>query len=528
VSATRAVRCLAAVLAGVTINAACTSSGGGRAAQPTAPTTTQAKASPKAPASKPTAAPQRSGVPKELRRFYSQRPSWRACGDGYECARVTVPLDYNRPGGGRIGIAVTRLPATKKAQRIGSLLINPGGPGVSGVEYARYARSVLPRALLVRFDIVGFDPRGVGESAPVRCLSSRELDEFFAVDPSPDSQKELDRLTATSRDFAAACKRRSATLLPFVSTREAARDMDILRSALGDAKLSYLGKSYGTYLGAWYAELFPTRVRALLLDGAVDPSLDGQELGRVQALGFEQALGEFLSYCADTDSCEFGRKGDIDKKFDALMRRIDAKPLSTQDRAGRRVGPDEAFLGVASALYSREYGWPALAQALTQAENGDGTTLLRLFDNFADRDPAGRYSNQMEANLAINCIDRPSPRTVSAYGADARAFAAQAPRFGAALAYTGLPCAFWSVPPVDVPRALTAPGAPPILVVGTTRDPATPLRWAEAMADQLQSGVLLVYDGDGHTAYGDGVPCVDDAGSAYLISLTVPKDGTRC
>lgn len=523
----RATRGAAALLVAALISPACTSDR--RAAPPpTGVASASPTAKPKATKAKPKPKPQRSGVPKGLERFYGQRVAWRACGQGFECSRVLVPMDYSKPKGARIGVAVTRLRASDKSRRIGSLLINPGGPGGSGIEYVRYARTVLPGAVRKRFDIVGFDPRGVGESAPVKCLSDRQLDTFFGLDWSPDTAAELRKLTAQSRSLAAACKRRSGTLLPFVSTRDAARDLDVLRAALGDTKLTYMGKSYGTYLGAWYAELFPTRVRALLLDGAVDPALDGQELGRVQAIGFEQALRQFLRYCAVTDSCRFGQQGDVNAKFDALMRRIDAKPLPTRGMGGRRVGPDEAFLGVAAAMYSREYGWPALAQALSQAEDGDGTTLLRLFDNYADRDANGRYSNQMEANLAVNCLDRPSPKQVSAYVDDARAFAAESPRFGPEIAFSGLPCAFWPVAAVDVPRPLTAPGAPPILVIGTTRDPATPLRWAEAMSDQLQSGVLLVYDGDGHTAYGDGERCVDDAGNAYLISLKVPKDRTRC
>jgi pimeloyl-ACP methyl ester carboxylesterase len=502
-----------------------------------APTATKAERPPprsatatERPAATPTAKPEPKPQPATtaaLRRYYTQRPKWTDCDDGFECTRVLVPLDYDKPTGPQIGIATIRLRASDRERRIGSLVLNPGGPGGSGVSYARYARQVLSRSVRQRFDVVGFDPRGVGDSSPVRCLTGPRLDRWLAADPSPDSAKELATLVAANKVFARGCQQRSARLLPNVGTRDAARDIDILRAALGDKQLTYLGKSYGTVLGAVYAELFPANVRALVLDGAVDPSIGARELAREQAVGFERALAAFLRSCAKDTSCAFRGNGRLGERFDALMAEIESAPLPTS-LGGRTLGPGEATLGVVAPLYNRRSGWPALGLGLAEAERGDGTILLRLFDGYVERRSGGSYDNLMEANYAVNCIDRPVPKQPAELAADARVFAEQAPRFGAVLAYGALACAYWPVPPVDRPARVVARGAPPILVIGTTRDPATPMRWSESLAEQLESGVLLIHDGDGHTAYGNGVACVDDTADAYLISLKVPKDGRRC
>jgi pimeloyl-ACP methyl ester carboxylesterase len=247
----------------------------------------------------------------------------------------------------------------------------------------------------------------------------------------------------------------------------------------------------------------------------------------VQARGFEGALNAFLAYCKRASACSFGKVADPGARLQGLLARIDREPLPTSD-GERTLGPNEAFLGLAAGLYSRSWGWPALALGLAQAENGDGSTLLRLFDTYVDRDGDGSFSNQLESNMAINCVDRPSPRDVRAYEADAKKFAGDARTFGAAIAFGALPCAFWPVPAVGPPAPLPARGAAPILVIGTTRDPATPLAWAQALAGQLESGRLMTYDGDGHTVYGDGVSCIDKAGNAYLIELRLPPKGKRC
>jgi pimeloyl-ACP methyl ester carboxylesterase len=462
-----------------------------------------------------------------IARYGAAKLGWKGCGDGFECARLAVPLDYAAPAAGDASVSVIRLKARKKAQRIGSLVLNPGGPGGSGVEFARGARQLLPGVILDRFDTVSFDPRGVGESTPVDCLGDEELDQLVAADPTPDSVAERRALFDLSRDEALACQRKSGRVLPYVATVDAAKDMDVLRAVLGDDKLTYVGFSYGTLLGARYAEQFPGHIRALVLDGAVDPTLTPSQTGLAQALGFETALKAFLNDCA-AQSCAFASHGPVGETFDNLMLRVEKAPIpSSQDP--RLLGPSEFLFGVAAALYSREGGWPLLRDALESAwTRKDSTQLLALFDNIVERDGNGHYSNSLEAQAAISCVDSAYPRDEASYDADAAAFKKKAPRFGEALAYGPLACAYWPAPAVSRPGPVHAPGAPAVLVVGTTRDPATPYAWSVSLAKQLAAG-LLTHEGDGHTAYGYGrSACVDREVDAYLVTLALPRAGTRC
>lgn len=465
-----------------------------------------------------------TAAPAGLQRYYGQKVSWSDCGQGFQCARIAVPLDYDDPDGEQIEISVVRLPAT--GDRIGSLLVNPGGPGGSGIEYARQAEYIVSKEVRARFDIVGFDPRGVGESSPVRCLSGPELDRHVGLDATPDEEAEIRELERSARAFAEGCQAKSGKLLPHVGTADAARDMDVLRAVLGDEGLTYLGKSYGTFLGAMYAHLFPDKVRALVLDGAVNPALDPLESNEAQAQGFEVALEAFLKDCLADASCPF-RSRDLDgalQEFTELMRRIDARPLP--NRTDRRpVTEAWAMLGVATPLYDRG-SWPVLRQAIAQALEGDGTTLITTADILIGRRPDGTYTNQTEANTAINCVDRVYPRDLAAYRRAAEA--TKSPRFGAYIAWGSLPCAYWPVKGDDTGRRITADGAPPIVVIGTTRDPATPYEWSQALSTQLKSGRLITYEGDGHTAYKTGSQCVDRLVDRYLISGTPPDDGARC
>lgn len=468
-----------------------------------------------------------SGSPAAQPAYYRQRLAWSDCGNGFSCATLKVPLDYARPGGRLIDVAVIRLPASGPGRRIGSLVINPGGPGGSGVAYARFARYLFPAEIRARFDVVGFDPRGVARSTPVKCLTDRELDALVAAPAVPRNPAELANIVALSRHFAAACEAKNPDLLAHVGTRDVARDMDVLRAALGDAKLTYLGKSYGTYLGTKYAELFPTHIRALVLDGALDPALDGAALNVAQAKGFETDLTDFVTTCVRDGGCPLGSTtAAAGTGLNTLLARIATAPLPAP--GGRRLGPGPALFGLAAGLYNPSTGWPQLEAALAAARNGDGSKLLALSDALVDRSPGGHYSNELESNAAINCIDRPWPTSLPAITAMAAEAAKPAPHFGAGLVYGSLPCAFWPVPPVEPAHPVAAVGAPPILVVGTTRDPATPYVWAQALARELHSGVLLSFDGDGHTAYGRGSSCIDGAVDSYLLALRTPPPGTLC
>jgi pimeloyl-ACP methyl ester carboxylesterase len=455
-----------------------------------------------------------------LDRFYEQHLDWSGCGVGFQCAKLLVPLDYAHPSGKTMDIAVIRKRATGTSH--GSLIVNPGGPGASGVDFVRSSASIFS-GVTTEFDLVSFDPRGVGASHPVRCESSAQLDAFVHVDPTPDDASEHAAVVRSSREFADACFQRNGNYLEHVGTIDAARDMDVLRAAVGDRKLTYYGGSYGTYLGAKYAQLFPRRIRAMVLDGALDPRQPTAAENKVQAIGFETDLRDFLAACPRASDCPFP-SSDPERGLDELAASIDAHPVADGTRS---LGPGEFFEGLALGLYSTSY-WDTLRHALGDAGRGDARLMLALSDALTERHADGSYSNLIESNLAINCIDRPSPRTVSAYDSAARDFAKVAPHFGEPIAYGSLPCAFWHVPPVEQAHPVHAVGAPPIVVIGTTRDPATPYVWAKALAHQLSSGVLVTYDSDGHTAYDHGNSCIIAAVNGYLVHRVVPHDGLRC
>jgi pimeloyl-ACP methyl ester carboxylesterase len=499
-----------ALLAALTLSAACSAD---RPAADREPTSTPA----------PEAT---EGVDPALAPFYLQRLAWETCHEEFQCTTVEVPLDYAAPNGEVVELAVLRLPATG-ADRIGSLLVNPGGPGASGTEYAR--SGPVNDGVAERFDIVGFDPRGVGESAPIDCLDDAALDDFVETDGSPDDPAEITQLQDQTATFIAGCTARSGDMLAHIGTMNVARDLDILRAALGDEVLYYRGASYGTDIGASYAELFPDRVGRLVLDGAVDPTVTGEQFTLGQARGVERALGAFLRSCVDDDDCPLGEsEAEARSTLTNLLEVIDSTPLRTDDDT-RPLTQSLAVLGIVLPLYlSPNEGYLLLNLALGRALGGDGSALLLLADQYLRRNPDGTFDGNLnEANYAVNCVDRPWAADTEQVQAEIPPFEAASPLFGPYLGWSGLVCTQWPAPATN-PAPVSAEGAAPILVVGTTGDLATPYEWAEALAGQLESGVLLTYEGNGHTAYRKGSDCIDDTVDAYLIDGTVPDDGLRC
>lgn len=459
--------------------------------------------------------------------LYSQRIDWTPCESDadHDCGTLTVPIDYADPQGETFELALLRVPST--GARVGSLVVNPGGPGAPGTTYAAAASRVFRGPLLQSFDIVGFDPRGAGRSAPVDCLSDSELDAYLAGDPTPDTPAEEEDYRETVLALGASCKAGSGPVLGHVTTIEAARDMDVLRSALGEETLTYLGASYGTKLGATYAELFPERVGRFVLDGAVDVSLDSTTLAIDQAAGFETALRAYVQNCLDsTDNCFLGDSVDEGLgTITGLLASIDEEPLPAGDR---ELTVGNAFYGIVTPLYYRDY-WFLLSTALASALEGKGSALMELSDLYASRTRDGSYAdNSMEANYAINCLDDTDAVSFAKVPSLIPAFEEASPTFGLIFAWAMTSCQGFELEPSEKPLDIRGEGAAPILVLGTTRDPATPMKWAEALAAQLESGVLVERDGDGHTAYNQGNACIDTIVEDYLIDEVVPDDPTRC
>lgn len=473
-----------------------------------------------------------TAVPAALAPYYAQRLAWQPCDGGFECTTFRVPTDYDHPGEGDLTLAAARAPSVPSGAaagaRLGSLLLNPGGPGGSAVEYLETAARTYDAGVRARYDLVGLDPRGVGRSSPISCLSGDRMDAYTSVGLTPSDQHGIDALVAADKEFAEGCRRHAGPALGHLSTVEAARDMDVLRALLGDERLAYVGKSYGTFLGATYAGLFPGRVGRLVLDGAVDPSLDSVSGNRTQAGGFETAWTAFAKDCATREDCPLGRgEQQIGEQLTALLAAAQEHPLPTTD-GGRRLTGSQATTGVIQALYA-DFLWPKLRSALTDARAGDGTGLLKLSDSYYGREADGSYPNLMFANTAVNCLDLPapfgSPEEVQRALPD---FERTSPHFGRGMAWMALSCAYWPVRATGAAHTIRAAGAAPIVVIGTTRDPATPYAWARALAGQLESGRLLTYDGDGHTAYGRRSGCVDAAVNRYLLTGEAPEQGKRC
>jgi pimeloyl-ACP methyl ester carboxylesterase len=450
---------------------------------------------------------------------------WKSCGDDFSCATLRVPLDEHDPARGRIGIAVTRRLARDRDARIGTLVVNPGGPGVSAVDFLQSQVDSLPAALQDRFDIVAFDPRGVGGSGAVDCVDS--LDPLFTEQFSPTDADERAALVQAYRQVADGCEARSGARLAHLSTQETAHDLDRLRAALGEERINFLGYSYGTYLGALYAHDFPDRVGRFVLDGPVDPTLDAAGVTLSQALGFERALDAFLAWCAGDRSCNFGDAGPPARTYDELRARVGADPVPAAEQPGRSLDQTRFDAAVLQLLYGGRRAWRSLDRGLTSTHDGNSSSFLAVADAYEGRRSDGRDDGALEAFWAITCRDGPVIGDATAT-ADLEAEAALvAPRLGPFIVNNSLACSVWPQPALKPTGPLTAAGAPPILVVGTTRDPATPYAQARGLARQLDAALLTVA-GSQHTSFGTGNRCVDRAVVGYLRSGDVPAEGTRC
>ncbi len=443
-----------------------------------------------------------------------------------ECARLQVPLDYARTAGATISIALLRVHYADQPQRIGSLLVNPGGPGASGVNLAVNLAGTLSTDVLEHFDIVGFDPRGVGLSAPVKCMTTAQEDQLLALDTDVRTTGGLRAAKQVSAGFAASCNASYGPAIAEYNTVDTARDMDRIRAALGDATMNYLGFSYGTELGAVYAHLFPATIRVAALDGAVDPKWDDLVTeGNAQVAGFEQAFDQFAADCVTRDPCR--QLGSPRQAVYSIRNRAATSPIpSSNSHDHRRATASLVLYGVLDALYSRDL-WPALGKALLAARGGDARGLLALADEYADRDDSGQYSNSLDVYLTVTCNDLatdPDDTTIQATG---RAWATQYPMFGLWQAASLTQCVGWQKQRTPIPPE-TAAGSAPILVVGNLHDPATPYAGAVNLTKELGRAALLTWNGQGHTSYLEGSTCVNRAVDAYLISKTLPTPNTTC
>ncbi|MFI6276084.1 alpha/beta hydrolase [Streptomyces sp. NPDC050988] len=456
-------------------------------------------------------------------------PSPLPDGDTWKCATLKAPLDWDKPKGDTIGLALIRAETSgAKDKRIGSLIFNFGGPGGSGV-------TTLPsfdqdyEQLRTRYDLVSFDPRGVGRSAGVKCESNEQLDEYFQQDATPDDTAEQKTLLDDTKEFNAACEKNSGKTLPYVRTTDAARDMDLMRQVLGDDKLHYFGISYGTELGGVYAHLFPKKVGRAVFDAVVDPTQNSEQGSLGQAKGFQRALDNFAEDCTSkTEDCPLGDSPqDVKDRIAKLLTDLDSEPIPGV--FPRQLTETAATSGIAQSLYSQEF-WEYLTVGLQQAYDGDGRVLMLLADSMNGRNQDGEYSNLAAANVSINCADDKPRYTTADVRSKLPEFREASPLFGDYLAWGLVGCTDWAVAGAADHPDVSASGSAPILVVGNTGDPATPYEGARKMVDSLGKGVgvELTYKGQGHGSYDSGNKCVRDAVNGYLLNGKVPPTGQVC
>lgn len=476
-----------------------------------------------------TSTPAPASVPSDLKPYYDQTLTWHACQSGMQCTTVKAPLDWSHPQGASIDLALVRQPA--KGKRIGSLLVNPGGPGASGFDFVAQSVNYATDATLQQhFDIVGFDPRGVGRSTKVTCYGPKQMDAYlYDITPGAiGSDAWIAAQTASSAAFAQACQKNTGPLLAHVDTVSAARDLDLLRGVLGDRTLHYLGYSYGTYLGAVYAGLFPTHVGRMVLDGALDPAASNFEVTLEQSKGFENSLRLYMEKClSNAKTCPF--TGSVDNGMNtvaSLLASVQASPIRNSD--GRELGSNTLLTAIIYPLYDAN-ATTYLNDLFSQVMQGDASLAFQFADAYNDRNPNGTYAdNSTEAFTAINCLDYQYDANPASMRKQAAELAAAAPVIGPYMGYGDIGCAVWPYKSTVTRGPIHAKGAAPIVVVGTTNDPATPYVWAQNLSHELDSGHLVTYRGSGHTAYNKSNSCVNNAVDDYLVNGTVPGAGLTC
>ena len=492
----------------------------------------------------PAAAATKAAVPKGLESFYSQKVEWYDCmatagveksadRTGFQCAKVKVPLDYSQPDGQTIEIAMKKHPATGSARQ-GTLFMNPGGPGGSGVDSVGVMATTTFAGVQSAYDIIGFDPRGIGSSTAITCSSDAEAKAMEGVSPVDGAgapvafEQRAAVISEQVKQFEASCaaNTKPAELLDHVDTVSVARDLDVLRALSGDQKLNYLGLSYGTYLGAHYAELFPANTGRLVLDGALDPSLTYSERRQGQARGFERALRNYVAWCQSGQSCPL--TGDVDagvQQIGDVFTSANQSPVPSSD-PNRPVKGEDMKQIVGLMLHSPESSWSVVSEALGQVINKHDASAFRSIADQLDAQPLVNTG----AMMGTNCLDYRVEGDMATWKAQSKELERIAPRFATVSEAGDLSCQAWGHTGTQPSKALHAKGAAPILVIGTTGDPATPHEWAVALADQLESGQLLTWEGNGHVAYsnpGHG-PCVTQAVDTYLLTGTMPKKGLTC
>ena len=453
-----------------------------------------------------------------LAQFKAQKIKWRSCNDGYECGSFLVPIDYENLSLGTFKIQVLRHRANLISKRLGSIVVNPGGPGGSGVDFAYNAENILSKAINDKYDVVGFDGRGVGTSDPIRCLGDKEEDAYLNIDGEASNPAQLNALIKASKDFVAACAKAAGSKLGHISTLENAKDMEVLRNLLQETKLNYLGKSYGTYLGATYISLYPEKVGKFVLDGAIDPNISIGEQNLNQAESFEKAFDNYL-----TSNKEFS-------KLQIQNFIINAGKTPLKNKAGRELTRSLVITALAASLYDNQEGWKSLKAGLDDAiTNSKPNILFSIADDYNNRDTKGHfYNNQNDIGIAINCSDWQPEKSLTVLKNAALRYVKVSPTFGPYIGYSGLTCLYWPAKVKQPNLPFKNVKSPPFLIIGVTKDPATPYEWAVGLAQEFPSSTLLTYVGEGHTGQNRGDNCIDSKVDQYFLHGILPSAGAQC